>query len=232
MEKLINSAFDFFAYALPGAFMILSLLILDERNDTVQDYLNFAQSLKAGGSAVLLAAGYLTGFAVTPIGRVLYKIAYGVKKPGKTLFFRMMNGLLGGNLNKDIYPFDDDAQKDQKMPISEKFILVRELSQLNFRHIESWHVYSLMSHNMAVANILVFFLVVCRLFMYRSDNYFPWLWILAGTVFFTILFLFNAAKFNIWSINEQNAAIKALNLSVRAQQLDESKSVNEPARKS
>ena len=214
MEKLINSAFDFFAYALPGAFIILSLLILDKQNDTVQDYLNFAQNLKAGGAAVLLAAGYLTSFAITPLGRKLYK----TYQNGR--FFRGMNGWMEGKLVKDYYDFDDEKKPERKMPISKKFILVRELSPFNFRYIESWHVYSLMSHNMAVANILVILFAGFRIAVYCPDNRLPWVAIIAGAVIFLFLFLYSAVKFSVWSMNEQNAAIEALKLTERAQNLD------------
>ena len=231
MEKLINSAFDFFAYALPGAFMILSLFILDKQYDTIQDFLNFAQKLKAGGAAVLLAAGYLTSFAVTPLGRKLYKWFHGVKNPGEGFFFKKMNCWLNGNLEKDIYEFDDENKKELKIPISKKFILVRELSPFNFRYIESWHVYSLMSHNMAIANILVFVFVAYRLIAYRPDCMMPWLWVMLGAVVFTFLFLYNAAKFYVWSTNEQNAAIEALNLPQRASKLSGQEGSGEPVKK-
>lgn len=127
-----------------------------------------------------------------------------------------MEKVLKGNLTKDIYPFDDDNQKEQKMPISKKFILVRELTPINFRYLESWHVYSLMSHNMAVANILVFVFTCIRFYLYRPENFWPWLLILAGSVIFAFLFLYSAVKFNIWSMNEQNATIQAFNLQERA----------------
>lgn len=104
------------------------------------------------------------------------------------------------------------------MPISEKYVLVREYSPLNFRHIESWHVYSLMSHNMAIANIAVCLFVVIRLAAYGTDNSWPWIFVLSGALVFFLLFLYSAAKFNIWSMNEQNAAIQALQLRSRIQQ--------------
>lgn len=211
MEKLINSAFDFFAYALPGAFIILSLLLLDERNDTVQDYLSFAQNLKAGGAAVLLAAGYMLGFVITPLGRKLYRQF----QRGKV--FKKMNIWLEGGLEKAIYDFDDDNQPEKKISISEKFILVREFSPINFRHIESWHVYSLMAHNMALANIIVVLFTIGRLIIGWPDNLWPWILIIFGAVLFVFLFLYSAAKFNIWSMNEQNAAIRTLQLKSRAQ---------------
>lgn len=211
MEKLINSAFDFFAYALPGGFILLASFLLDERFDTLQDFLNFAQNLKLGGFAVLICAGYLIGFAITPLGRILYR------KYQQGRFFRDMNTWLEGSLKKEVYEFDDDAQPEKRMPISEKFVLVRELSPLNFRYIESWHVYSLMSHNMAVANMLVMIFIGIRLVVHPPAAFLPWILFLVGGLIFTFLFLYSAAKFFIWSTNEQNAAIEALHLPQLAQ---------------
>lgn len=212
MEKLINSAFDFFAYALPGCFMILALFILDEEKRNFEDYLNFAQNLKIGGVTVLLAAGYMTAFAVTPLGRRICKAYH---DDGKGWFFRMTHHLLKGNLAKDQYEFDNDRNPEKNMPISQKYVLVRALTPPNFRYIESWHVYSLMSYNMALANILVIIFVLVRLVRFWDDCPWPWFLILAGAVFFALLFLFNAVKFNTWSMNEQNAAIEALHLRER-----------------
>ena len=150
MEKIINSAFDFFAYALPGAFLILSLLILDPGNDTSQDFINFAQKLQTGGSLMLLAVGYVLGFAITPLGRKLYRGF------NRTRLFRWLDTVLEGNLKNKTYTFDQNNGDAPTVSVSERFVLVREFSPNNFRHIESWHVYSLMSHNMALVNILIF----------------------------------------------------------------------------
>jgi hypothetical protein len=85
---------------------------------------------------------------------------------------------------------------------------------------------------MALANILVFLVVSIRLISCREDCnswdcLWPWFLVMLGTVVFTLFFLYNAVKFNIWSTNEQNAAIQALNLEERAQKLDDQ---NENAR--
>ena len=210
MEKIINSAFDFFAYALPGAFLILSLLLLDAQNDTCADFLDFAQSLKTGSGILLLALGYVLGFAVTPLGRILYRAF------NRGRFFRWLDSFLEGDLKKKTYRFDETHAGAPKMSVSERFILVREYSPNNFRHIESWHVYSLMSHNMALVNILVVLFIIFRLFFYDSDS--PWLWGvgMAGAACLAILFLYSAVKFNIWSTNELNATVESLRLTERA----------------
>jgi hypothetical protein len=103
------------------------------------------------------------------------------------------------------------------MSVSERFVLVREFSPNNFRHIESWHVYSLMSHNMALVNILIFAFSGARLVFF--ENRFPgWWWAVMGSaLLLTILFLYNAVKFNIWSANELNATVDGLQLKSRAE---------------
>ena len=210
MEKIINSAFDFFAYALPGAFLILSFLILDAQNDTCQDFLNFAQKLQSGGSILLLALGYVLGFAVTPLGRKLYRAF------SRSTFFNRLDKILEGDLKKKTYAFDETHNGAPKMSVSERFILVREFSPNNFRHIESWHVYSLMSHNMAFVNMLVVVFILFRFVFYKMES--PWFWgsSMAGTAFLAIIFLYSAVKFNIWSTNELNATVESLRLNDRA----------------
>lgn len=209
MEKIINSAFDFFAYALPGAFLILSLLLLDAQNDTCEDFLDFAQKLKTGGSILLLALGYVLGFAVTPLGRILYRA---FNRGG---LFKWLDTFLEGDLKKKTYSFDETHAGAPKISVSERFILVREYSPNNFRHIESWHVYSLMSHNMALVNILVVLFILFRLIFYHSDS--PWLWAAGMTVAacLAVLFLYSAVKFNTWSTNELNATVESLRLTDR-----------------
>ena len=211
MEKIINSAFDFFAYALPGAFLILSLLILDPGNDTSQDFINFAQKLQTGGSLMLLAVGYVLGFAITPLGRKLYRGF------NRTRLFRWLDTVLEGNLKNKTYTFDQNNGDAPAVSVSERFVLVREFSPNNFRHIESWHVYSLMSHNMALVNILVFLFSGARLIFF--ENRFPgwWYGVMGITLLLTVLFLYNAVKFNIWSANELNATVDGLQLKARTE---------------
>lgn len=208
MEKIINSAFDFFAYALPGFCILASFFILDETLKTSRDFLELAGKLQVGSGIALLGMGYAVGFAITPLGRKLYK------RIEKTIFFKWLDRWLEGNLS--VY-----KENETGLYISNKFVLVRELAPNNFKLIESWHVYSVMSHNMAVAGLLALFLMVLKLVFQRPENAGFWQAAAVVTVILIILFLFNAIKFNIWSANDHNAAIKALRLPERAQQLAE-----------
>jgi len=208
MEKIINSAFDFFAYALPGFCILASFFILDKTLNTSRDFLELAGKLQVGSGIALLGLGYAVGFAITPLGRKLYK------KMERTKFFKWLDRALEGNLaiNKD---------NETGLALSNKFVLVRELAPNNFKLIESWHVYSVMSHNMAVAGILAFFLILYKLVVQRPENASFWQIAAGVTVALFILFIFNAVKFNVWSTNDHNAAVKTLRLPERAQQLAE-----------
>lgn len=208
MEKIINSAFDFFAYALPGFCILASFFILDKTLNTSRDFLELAGKLQVGSGIALLGMGYAVGFAITPLGRKLYK------KIEKTVFFKWLDRWLEGNLS--VY-----KENETGLYISNKFVLVRELAPNNFKLIESWHVYSVMSHNMAVAGLLAFILMLLKLAFQRPENAGFWQAAAVVTFILIILFIFNAIKFNIWSANDHNAAIKVLRLPERAQQLAE-----------
>lgn len=206
MEKLVNSAFDFFAYALPGFCILSSFFILDETLNTSRDFLEFAGRLKAGSGIALLGLGYGVGFAVTPLGRMLYKWFQ------KTILFKKLDQWLGGKL--EIYGENETGDF-----ISDKFVLVREFSPNNFKYIESWHVYSLMSHNMAVAGLIALALIAIKIAWLQPPNREFWAAAAILTLLAVILFIYNAIKFNIWSANDHNAAVKKLLLKERAQRL-------------
>ncbi|MCB9306893.1 MAG: hypothetical protein H6565_09870 [Lewinellaceae bacterium] len=214
MEKLINSAFDFFAYALPGFCILVSFFIVDGDLNTSRDFLKLAGELKVGSGVVMLGLGYAVGFAVTPLGRMLYKWFY------KRAFFRWLDRIMAGKLSINEKNEIVDPQGG-KMFISDKFILVREFSPLNFKYIESWNVYSLMSHNMAVAGIVAFALIVYKIVVCQPAHQSFWIATLVVTAVLIVLFVYNAIKFNVWSANDQNSAIKVLKMKERAEKLDQ-----------
>lgn len=211
MEKLINSAFDFFAYALPGFCVLASFFILDETLNTSREYLELADEQQAGSGIFLLGIGYAVGFAITPLGRRLYQWF----SKQKWLF-----GNLDKWLNGNLRPY---APNETGKFISDKFVPLRELSPNNFRYIESWHVYSLMAHNMAVAGLVALSMALYKIFFCHPPNPDFWWKAVAAISALIILFLYSAAKFNIWAQNDLNAAIVALKLEKRAELLAEQK---------
>lgn len=235
MDKLINSAFDFFAYALPGFCILASFFILDGSLNTSREFIELANKLQVGGAVLLLGLGYAVGFAVTPVGRRLYQWFGGL-----ALFSKYVDKWLDGKLKK--YP--ETFEATNHLFISTKFVMLRELSPANFKYIESWHVYSLMSQNMAVASLVALCLVVCKLFYctpcipcnscipydpcapcnfcHPCDPSFWWKSI-PVLLISIVLFLYNAVKFSIWATNDMNSAIVALNMEQRAKHLAEQK---------
>ncbi|MCW5924888.1 MAG: hypothetical protein KIS77_21390 [Saprospiraceae bacterium] len=210
MEKILNSAFDFFAYALPGFCILASFFILDPTLVTSQDFLELAGRLKVGSSVAILGMGYAVGFAVTPLGRKLYKATE------RTKFFGWLNKVLEGNLAVN-------QENETGMHLSNKFALAREMAPNNFKLIESWHVYSVMAHNMAVAGIATLCLILTKLALQKPPNADFWWATAFVTLVLIVLFIFNAVKFNTWSVNDLNGTLKAMRLPERAQQLADKK---------
>lgn len=223
MDRILNSAFDFFAYALPGFCILASFFLLDKSLEYGSDFLLYAGQLHVGSGVVLLAVSYITGFAITPIGRVLIKA---IQNSGFiTLLGKFFQGNLSIHTENEIYETDETGEKTKPVYVSDKYVLVRELAPNNFRYIESWHVYSMMSHNMVVAGFVAIPMILNKIFRHDPSNPGFW-WIAAGFItFLTILFMYNSVKFNIWSINDHNAALTRLHLVERARQLAESKPV-------
>lgn len=228
MDRILNSAFDFFAYALPGFCILASLFLLDQSLEYGSDFLVYAGRLHVGSGIVLLALSYIVGFAITPFGRLIFK------KIQNSGFIRMLDKFFKGDLQKfeenEVYETAPDGKK-QIMFISNKFILVRELAPNNFRYIETWHVYSMMSQNMVVAGLVAIPLILYKIFWHCPSNPAFW-WTTAGFVLLlTVLFMYNSVKFSIWSTNDHNAAITRLHLVERARKLaEESKDNPKPAR--
>ncbi len=133
---------------------------------------------------------------------------------------RIFMGNLSVHLENEIYETDRDG-KSKEMFISNKFVLVREIAPNNFRYIESWHVYSMMSQNMVIAGFVTLPLIFHKIICHDPSN--PGFWkITAGVVLMLIiLFMYNAFKFSTWSINDHNAALTKLHLVERAQKLAE-----------
>ena len=194
MEKAFYSAFDFFSYAIPGCCIIFSFFILDARYTSTEDYLAMAGKLQLGSGILILVIGYIVGFAVTPIGRFLYK----------TLGFRL---------------FDEKFDDVKGLSISDKYVLLRELSPNNFKYIEAWNMWCAMSHNLAIAAALVFINSMVKAVFFQTGN--GAFWLLFGLSFLILFFLFlqRAVKFYVWGASDINSSIAKLHLEARANQL-------------
>ena len=205
MEKILNFTFDFFAYAIPGICIITPFFILDPTLTTARDFLALAGQLQVGSSLMLLIIGYGVGFAITPLGRFLYKS-------------------IGVNIKNLFYKNLDFFDSEINLNISEKFVIVRELTPSNFKYIETFNMLSIMSHNFVVSTIVIFVLSLIKFFrIYHTQEANFWIGLAIFTLILTILFLLNAVKFHTWAINDLNAAIKSLKLINRVENIDKEK---------
>lgn len=186
MQKLSFSAFDFFSYAFPGVCILFSFFILDPSLNGSGDILAKADAFGLGAAVLITVVGYLTGFAVSPIGRWLYK----------TVGFRLWKHSF---TNLEGYS------------VSEKYALIRQYSQENFKYVETWNVLCAMSHNLAIACIFAIVNIILRLSIYGGSLLF-WLPLIAMSLLLLLLFLHRAVVFYRWSAIDINAAIKVLKL--------------------
>lgn len=196
MDKIFHSTFDFFTHALPGSLLLAALFVLSGQIDHPTQYLELASTLGAGEGILVLAVGYVLGFAIYPLGRALYKTA------GFKLWRKQMH--------HDIPIF-----------ISEKYILIREFSPANFKYVELWNMFCAMSHNLAIASLVLALCSFIKLGQGGLVHTGGW-WVLGlVAVGLSLLFLHRAVVFAIWAADDLNATIKRLDLANRHQQTPE-----------
>ena len=199
MEKVFHSAFDFFSYAIPGCCIIFAFFILDTRYCSAEDYLTMAGKLQVGSGILILVIGYIVGFAVNPIGRYLYK----------TLGFKL---------------FKHEFEDLKGLSISDKYVLLRDLSPNNFKYVESWNMWCAMSHNLAIAAALVFINSILKVSCNQTNNTFFWIAFAIAFAILFFLFLQRAVMFSVWAATDINSSVNKLHLQARADKLLETSS--------
>jgi len=211
MDKIFHSTFDFFSHALPGACIAGAYYLIAHKDiDSVTDLFAKAKEAEIGTGIFLLLGGYVIGLGIYPIGRWLYKWI------GKTKIENEIKWDPNGIKEK---------QDKNYLQISDKFILIRELSPANFKYVETWNMFCAMCHNLSIACILIFLMMLGELDLSSWGNFFhsndfrflimAFMLVLAG------LFIDRAITFSIWAANDLNAAINKLNLVERAKHLPE-----------
>ncbi len=186
MSELIRFTFDFFGHVLPGSMVIFALSLLHPSNGDFKSVLENVSSMNSIGATGFIIAAYIVGFAIYPFGRYLYR----------TIGFRLWKPKLENK--SDLF-------------VSDKFVLVREYSAENFKKIESWFTYCAMSHNLAVASLVMFVVAIIRSFS-TGTNSATWLLISLAAILLFFIFLHRAVTFYVWANHDLNAAINCLKL--------------------
>lgn len=183
MEKLIEFTFDFFGHVIPGLIILIALSLLLFDIGSLEGLFNQAKSIETSKIPTILLPAYIFGFAANPIGKFLYQ------KVGKKIW----------------KPKIDDHKE---MCPSDKFIMIREESPINFKYIEKWNTYCAMAHNLAVGFLLLFFVVLTKLDFKDSSHIKPWIIIALSSLVLFFVFIQRATLFSTWAINDLNATVK------------------------
>lgn len=215
MSSFIKFTFDIFAHVIPGLMILVALSLLtislkppakEKKIDDTQiktikttelDFglaskiMNNLEGTEKGVALVILA--YIVGFAVNPLGKNMYR-----------------------KFCRKLWPKIQVENEVKDMFISDKFVLIRELSPTNFEYVERWNMYSSLSHNLAVG-CLVFFIVSILQTFVQFEYWLYWLSIAIISILLFFVFIKSAAVYNQWAGRDLNSAISALNLKAKAE---------------
>jgi hypothetical protein len=188
MKELVQHAFDFFGYVIPGLFIIFSVSILAVPINDIDTAISLTKQFDIGLGTVMVIVAYVIGFCIYPVGRFLYK----------TIGFK----LFGNHI------LEDSNQNNLSVPT--KYALLREHSPMNFKYVESWNIYCAMSHNLMVASL--FFAAVSIIKIASGADTLLWTGaLLAGIIIFFIL-THRAVTYFHWAAYDINATISSLKL--------------------
>lgn len=188
MKELVQHAFDFFGYVIPGLFIIFSLSILAVPINNINTAISMTKKFDIGLGTVMVIVAYVIGFCIYPVGRFLYK----------TIGFKLFGNRI----------LDDSNQTNLSVP--NKYALLREHSPMNFKYVESWNIYCAMSHNLMVASL--FFCVVSIVKIVSGVDTLLWIGaLLTGIIIFLIL-THRAVTYFHWAAYDINATISSLKL--------------------
>lgn len=220
MDKFINLMYDFFAFAFPGACIIVSILLL--RIDDKFLYHQFPDVLVSytwHTFLVFTLLGYIMGYVIRPVARYLLLINLSV-----FLFSYLQmhcNNLynkfcLSRNKGEAWKKFESTKKKHKKLVenlkhtnLSNSFIKIRELTPRSSQYIEFWDMHITMAHNLAFACLVFLAVQLTNYFYYCyffiSDTFMIILFITIGLFFFILLRI--SLKFANWWSNDLDAAL-------------------------
>ena len=188
MKELVQRAFDFFGYVIPGLFIIFSLSILAVPINDIDTVISLTKKFDIGLGTVMVIVAYVIGFCVYPVGRFLYK----------TIGFKLFGNRI----------LDDSNQTNLSVPT--KYALLREHSPMNFKYVESWNIYCAMSHNLMVASL--FFSVVSIIKMASGTDKLLWFGALVTGIIIFLILTHRAVTYFHWAAYDINATISSLKL--------------------
>ncbi len=222
MSNFIKFTFDIFAHVIPGLIILVAFSLLtisikshpanplpteskiektkyskkDESKETMTTTVNYGmfneliknlENTEKGVIVIILA--YIIGFAINPLGKKLHTI-------------------IGPKLWPKIYV----ENEIKGMPISDKFVLIREYSPANFEYVERWNMYSALSQNLAVGCLVFFVVAIIQLFLTGREFLFNWMIVVVLSFIMFFIFIRSARIYYQWAGRDLNSSISELKL--------------------
>lgn len=216
MDKFFNLMYDFFSFALPGACIIMSILLIQTNNEVFAfKFQGILTSHTWQAFLVLAVLGYIVGYVINPIMRWLLLIKLSIYLFGnfvpKIKYYLCIKDEKSEIRFKLAKKSHERLAKDlKKRNQSEKFIRIRELAPRSAQYIEFWDMHITMSHNLAFA--CIFFMLIqinncfCNTTPIFGTSFMIILLITAIVSFLSLLSI--SLKFSFWWRDDINAALK------------------------
>jgi hypothetical protein len=171
MEKIRLSIFDFFAYLLPGAIIILTIAIcLDSNVTQITNTTKLFEEIKLGTGLVAISLAYLIGFIIDSPAYRLYCL----------LVFK-----LG--------PIKYNSEASEKSNIIQKQALLNHFSERNFNFLLRWKALKDMSQNLILSALSVSVVALVKATRVDEASCFEWIF-LAIVALLSCPILFHRAK--------------------------------------
>lgn len=175
MEAIKYNLFDLFVYVIPGGLTITTLLMCYQLNNfSYASLVKLLEPTNFGTVSMFIILSYILGFIVNIFSQCYLRLYERIIPNAKPIHSNLTN--------------------------SKKYVLVRELSKENFKHIEHWNVLKNFSTNLAT----VLLLIIVVLFLETTS--FRLLHFIAGLAC-SILLVKQAAKYNRWCIIDLDNAV-------------------------
>lgn len=182
MDKFWNLMYDFFVFALPGAFVISAFLLPYDFYNRVYELVNRINELEFSFLLILTVAGYIVGYLITPIARL--KLLLWV------LFFKKIK-----KEKDELY----EKLKNSNQP--KTFIQIRDKSVINHKYIEFWNMHLTMAHNLALASFVFYIIQLYKACNAGADTLY-YVWTSVICVFSVIVFMCVSIKFSRWWVGD------------------------------
>lgn len=196
METIKLSLFDIFAYALPGVFVLLGIIILaDDSLVRITLLPELLGKLNLGTAILSILTAYVLGFALdSPASWFYYGICCRV----------------GGNPMRDTRAQYSVTRETEKRLLQ----VIRDRNSGIIAFLQTWKLLKTMSHNLAFTFLIFATTILAKITFYSISNPVEWFMLSGGSLVVSLILSQRAKIFDQWHYNDLfNAGIALGHLS-------------------